>query len=289
MNLRVALRLGRVSNLPTVWTNVLTGVVLAGVGFEVLDLLILMLAGSSFYVGGMYLNDAFDAEIDQREHPERPIPSGQVTARTVFVLGFAMLLGGIGLLSLIGVVLRDGAGWPTIGTGLILALMVLVYDGYHKANPFSPVLMGICRILLYVMAALALRPAFTLDLAWACAVLLSYLIGLTQVAKQENLGRVRNAWPLVFLAAPLIYGVTDSAQTPVLLGLLALTAWTGYSLSYLFVASRRHIPRAVASLIAGISLVDALLIGMHGGGVPMVLAFAGFGATLLLHRYVPGT
>lgn len=289
MRLRVALRLGRVSNLPTVWTNVLTGVVLAGVGFKVFDLLILMLAGSSFYVGGMYLNDAFDAEIDQREHPERPIPSGQVTARTVFVLGFAMLLGGIGLLTLIGVVLQDGAGWPTIGTGLILALMVLVYDGYHKANPFSPVLMGICRILLYVMAALALRPAFTLDLALGCAVLLSYLIALTQVAKHENLGRLSNAWPLVFLAAPVIYGLSDSAQTPVLVGLIALTAWTAYALSYLFVASRRHIPRAVGGLIAGISLVDALLIGMHGGGLLMVLAFAGFGATLLFHRYVPGT
>ncbi|RLB40818.1 MAG: hypothetical protein DRH30_07990 [Deltaproteobacteria bacterium] len=289
MNLRVALRLGRVSNLPTVWTNVLTGVVLAGVGFKVLDLLILMLAGSLFYVGGMYLNDAFDAEIDQRERPERPIPSGQVTARTVFVLGFTMLLGGIGLLTLIGVVLQDGAGWPTIGAGLILALMVLLYDGYHKANPLSPVLMGLCRILLYVMAALALRPAFTLDLALGCAVLLSYLIALTQVASQENLGRLSNAWPLVFLAAPVIYGLTDSAQTPVLLALLALTAWTTYALSYLFVASRLNVPRAVGGLIAGISLVDALLIGMHGGGVPMLLAFAGFGATLLFHRYVPGT
>jgi len=30
MNLSVALRLGRVSNVPTVWTNVFTGVALAG-------------------------------------------------------------------------------------------------------------------------------------------------------------------------------------------------------------------------------------------------------------------
>jgi 4-hydroxybenzoate polyprenyltransferase len=240
MNLRVALRLGRVSNLPTVWTNVLTGVVLAGVGFRALDLLILMLAGSSFYVGGMYLNDAFDAEIDRFERPERPIPSGQVTARTVFVLGFAMLLGGIGLLALIAVVLQGGKGWPTIGAGLILALMVVVYDGYHKANLFSPVVMGICRILLYVMAALALHPVFTVELALACVVLLTYVTGLAYVAKQENLRRLR-------------------------------------------------IPRVVGGLIAGISLIDALLIGMHGGGVLVLLAFAGFGGTLLLQRYIPGT
>jgi len=289
MNPRVGLRLGRVSNLPTVWTNVLTGVVLAGVGFKVRDLLILMLAGSLFYVGGMYLNDAFDAEIDRRERPERPIPSGQVAARTVFVLGFAMLLAAVGLLTVLGSLLQDGAGWPTVGTGLLLALTVLIYDGYHKTNPLSPLLMGICRILLYVMAALAIRPAFTLDLALGCGVLLSYMIGLTQAAKQENLGRLRTGWPLVFLTAPLIYSLTDSAQAPVLLGLVALTACSGYALSHLLVASRLHIPRAVGALIAGISLVDALLIGMHGGGVPMLLAFGGFGATLLLHRYVPGT
>ncbi len=289
MNLRVALRLGRVSNLPTVWTNVLTGVVLAGVNYRVLDLSILMLAGSLFYVGGMYLNDAFDAELDQHERPERPIPSGEVTERAVFALGFAMLLAGIGLLTVLAALPRDGASWPTVGTGLVLALLVLIYDAYHKTNPLSPLLMGMCRILLYVMAAWALRPAFTLDLALGCAVLLSYLMGLTQVAKHENRGRVKDAWPLAFLAAPLFYGLTESTQTPVLLGLIALAAWSGYALSYLFVTSRVQIPRAVGGLIAGISLVDALLIGMHGGGVPMLLAFGGFGTTLLLHRYVPGT
>ena len=31
-------------------------------------------------------------------------------------------------------------------------------------------------------------------------LLLSYLVGLTYIAKQEHLGRVANLWPLVFLA-----------------------------------------------------------------------------------------
>ena len=49
----VALRLGRVSNLPTVWTNMLAGVVLAG--GQILDArtLPLMVALSLFYIGGM--------------------------------------------------------------------------------------------------------------------------------------------------------------------------------------------------------------------------------------------
>lgn len=86
-----ALRLGRVSNLPTVWTNMLAGVVLAGGGVLEVQSLGLLLALSLFYVGGMYLNDAFDAEIDARERPERPIPSGRVSRGFVFALGFGAL------------------------------------------------------------------------------------------------------------------------------------------------------------------------------------------------------
>ena len=93
VELTAYLRLGRVSNLPTVWTNVLAGAVLAGratvgpgrAGRS------LALALSLFYVGGMYLNDAFDREIDARERPERPIPSGRIGAGEVFALGFGLL------------------------------------------------------------------------------------------------------------------------------------------------------------------------------------------------------
>ena len=55
-----------------------------------------------FYLGGMYLNDAFDAEIDAAERPERPIPSGQVSARLIFHLGFGIpfLIPGLNLLLL---------------------------------------------------------------------------------------------------------------------------------------------------------------------------------------------
>ena len=73
MTLSVALRLGRVSNLPTVWTNALAGLVLAGQAGWDPRIPPLLLALSLFYVAGMYLNDAFDREIDARERPERPI------------------------------------------------------------------------------------------------------------------------------------------------------------------------------------------------------------------------
>ena len=91
---QTALRLGRVSNLPTVWTNALAGGVLGATAargtdpwWAALSILLAALALSLFYVGGMWLNDAFDAEIDAEERAERPIPSGAIERQTVFLGG----------------------------------------------------------------------------------------------------------------------------------------------------------------------------------------------------------
>ncbi|HZB39295.1 MAG TPA: UbiA family prenyltransferase, partial [Beijerinckiaceae bacterium] len=96
------LRLGRVSNLPTVWTNVIAATALAGGDPLSWRAGVALLAMTLFYVGGMYLNDAFDREIDARERPKRPIPSGEVSAGLVFGAGFAMLAAGVALMALHG-------------------------------------------------------------------------------------------------------------------------------------------------------------------------------------------
>ena len=83
MKLTTAAKLGRVSNLPTVWTNVLAGCVLAGGSLGVATVLTLGVLATLLYVAGMFLNDAFDAEIDARERPERPIPAGEVSRAVV--------------------------------------------------------------------------------------------------------------------------------------------------------------------------------------------------------------
>ena len=102
MNWQVAFKLGRVSNLPTVWTNTLAGVVLAGGTMGDSRVPWLLLALSLCYIAGMFLNDAFDREFDARHRPERPIPSGEVTAATVFGAGFAMLGAGVAVLAWVG-------------------------------------------------------------------------------------------------------------------------------------------------------------------------------------------
>ena len=65
--------------------------------------------------------------------------------------------------------------------------------------------------------------------------------------------------------------------------------WVGYAISLLVRRGRVNIPRAVVGLIAGISLLDALLIAGRGAAGMTALAVLGFGLTLFLQRYVRGT
>ncbi|MGH7266174.1 MAG: UbiA family prenyltransferase [Candidatus Rokuibacteriota bacterium] len=275
------LRLGRVSNLPTVWTNVLAGAVLAGGGVGPGRLALLMLALSLFYTGGMYLNDAFDREVDARERPERPIPSGRIAAGRVFAIGFGMLAAGLLLLA--------PGGAAAVGAGALLAGAITYYDAHHKANRLSPLIMGLCRVLVYVTAALAVAGRVSAAVVGGAAALLAYLIGLTYVARQENLTEVRNVWPLLFLAAPFLYAVPAAAgggaAAVVYAGFLA---WVVHAVSLLRRA-RPDIRRAVVSLIAGISLLDALLIAGAGQTAAAAAALVGFALTLALQRWVPGT
>jgi 4-hydroxybenzoate polyprenyltransferase len=53
--------------------------------------------------------------------------------------------------------------------------------------------------------------------------------------------------------------------------------------------AKGDIPRAVVSLIAGISLLDALLIAGAGSLALAGVALAGFGVTLFFQRYISGT
>ncbi len=290
MRWRVALRLGRVSNLPTVWTNTLAGIVLAGGSALDARTLPLLVALSLFYTAGMYLNDAYDAGIDARERPERPIPAGLVSRPTVFGFGFGMMILGEGVLVWVGYGLRAGqVAWPALG-GLMLGAAIVLYDRHHKANPWSPLMMGLCRMLVYVTAGLAFAVPGPAILYLGAGLLLCYLIGLTYVAKQETLGEVRNLWPLLFLAAPVAYGLTIATRGPAnALLLLIFIAWIGVALWFLKRRQPGDVPRAVISLIAGISLLDALLIAGAGAAHVAWLAVLGFLLTLALQRFIAGT
>jgi 4-hydroxybenzoate polyprenyltransferase len=286
----VALKLGRVSNLPTVWTNTVAAIVLAGAAVTSTATPALLAAMTLFYLGGMYLNDAFDADIDARERPERPIPAGDIARTTVFIVGFFLLAAGLALLCLAAFQSPEHTGiWPGV-SGVILTGAIVFYNWHHKGNVLSPVVMGLCRLLIYVSVGFCFAVVLPLPLLIGAVLLFSYLIGLTYVAKQENLGEVKNLWPMLFLAAPVIYGAVLGSEAWPTLGYWVI--FVVAMVAALWLVRRRQsgdIPRAVVSLIAGMSLLDAILISGAGEPGLALLAVLGFALTLGLQRVVSGT
>jgi len=278
------LRLGRVSNLPTVWTNVLAGIVLAGIRPALTVAVVLGIALSCFYVAGMFLNDAFDRDLDAHNRPERPIPSGAISAAEVFALGYALL--GAGLALVAWQAPRLGALASAVG----LAAAIVVYDIRHKESALGPALMALCRFLVYTTAALAVAPALPRPVVVGALCLFAYLVGLTYAAKQETLARLQHLWPLALLVVPLLHGLPGAAHG-VVAGLvyLALLGTVLVAVGLLRGTAADRFPRAVALLIAGISLVDALAIAGAGAATTAAIAALGCPVTLAAQRLVRGT
>ncbi|MBR0846383.1 UbiA family prenyltransferase [Bradyrhizobium diazoefficiens] len=278
------LKLGRVSNLPTVLTNVIAGAIIANPNAPFADLVTIGLSMTSFYVGGMYLNDYFDREIDARERPGRPIHAGEIGARTVLIIGVALLVLGVGLLAPFGRL--------AMGLGLVLAAAILLYDLWHKGNAVAPVIMGLCRALVYLATGAAVGGDIHSPLVAGGIALAAHVVGLTYAAKQENLNEVGHLWPLAILIVPILMAVTGlSDGLAVIVAVLLLCVADIVAVRLLAArAVPGAVPRAVSMLIAAICLVDAVAVALHGGGILLVgLCMGGYVLTRVFQAFVPGT
>lgn len=289
MTLALMLKLGRVSNLPTVWSNVVAGAVLGGAAIEPGCIFLLTVAASLFYIGGMHLNDAFDREIDARERPERPIPSGEIAAGTVFASGFGMLAGGAAV-ALLAAQLSSAAAPPVLAAAAALAIAIVGYNAAHKGVAIAPLIMGACRALLYILAAVATGGTLGSPVLLAALALLAYIAGLTYVAAQENLREVKNMWPLLLLSAPALLAVVDGVETgTALLLIVGFAVWVAAAVTRIAGTGPKDVPGTVTRLIAGISLVDAIAIAGLGSMQLACVVATGVVLTRLLQKFVPGT
>lgn len=279
--LRTLLVLGRVSNLPTIWSNCLAAWLLGNGGAWSRFFLV---CGSAtlLYIGGMFLNDAFDAGFDQQHRRERPIPTGAISTGAVWRLGFLWLALGIAWLLPLGS--------KAVLLGLLLAVTIIIYDAVHKLVTFSPVLMAMCRFLLYLLAASAAKSRVTGIAIWSGAALAAYVVGLSYLARKESTGGGAQRWPILLLAAPLLlaYLVNDGmARRPGLLASAILILWSVRSLRPML-SAQKNVGRTVAGLLAGIVWVDVLAVAV--APPTYIICFVGlFLLALLFQRFVPAT
>lgn len=321
--LRAWLVLTRGSNLPTVWSNLFAGWLLGYVftdrfpwgPFLLGSLLGLLIGVSLIYVGGMILNDAFDARWDAERRSTRPIPGGLISVRAAFIVGFFCL--GLGAWFTIGSSLTDHRQV----TALLVALLiggVLLYDRWHKGVAWAPVVMGACRALLpligfFAVGGLIDGPHFR---GWSLVILLSHplvlwaqVIAITVVARQEATAGSTPRWAEwlpYLLPLPLI--LVSKRPALALFGCALYWLWLRRS-------NRRHVPPAgvgarVSDRLASLPLLDFAASGLfyfnaafmagsedptQNGWVAMcrglawLVPFTCFGLTLLFRRWIPQT
>lgn len=282
--LRTLLVLGRGSNLPTVWSNCLAGWWLGG-GGNTAKLPLLLLGVSALYTGGVFLNDAFDAEFDRQRRPLRPIPSGAISARAVWRWSFAWLALGALALAFLG---------KTTGV-LALALLacIIIYNAMHRAFTASPWLLGLCRSWVYLIAGSTGAWGVTGWPIWCGVALAFYIAGLNHIAQHEGTrGRVPR-WPLALLAVPVVLAMLmnagDARKAAMLLSLV-LVLWVARCVRTVFAGGENNVVRIVSGLAAGIALVDWLAVGPMPAishNLSFAVFFPLFGATLLLQRFAP--
>ncbi len=303
--LRALLATARIANVPSVvsnvWLGVMIGVIIGRVRLsEALWPMAgsLALAGVLLYVGGNFLNDWMDRGWDRLHRPERALP-GKLFRPGAYLTAALVLM-------MAGVALAAAGGWRSASVAGGIVGCIVIYTIFHKQTPWAVVPMGLCRGLLPVMGFEAFYPY--LDGVWPAACgLLCYIAGLSLSARYESLAEPPRLTGLLARLLLLTTAVLMAwgnhgmalARLPVILGALPYLAWTSYCLRF----RRRPVPRLVSGLLAGIPLVDCMvllpasmmMISESNGNVTLIAATCllvppiAFLLALVLQRLAPAT
>jgi 4-hydroxybenzoate polyprenyltransferase len=276
--MRAYAQLVRLPNVFTALADIGLGAFIASAQPTSLDaswwvrLVLVALASVCLYSAGMVLNDYFDREIDRKERPDRPIPSGRVAARNALIFGIVLL--GLGNIA----ATTTGREAALLATALVVA--ILAYNGGLKHTWAGPLVMGSCRGL-NVLLGLTLT---NLDAGWRVHLALLvglYITGVTLFARTEArsshpalLGLAATLMTLAIgLAIPLPANLPAGTTTSVYpYALAAMACWIGLPV---WEALRRPTPTrvqaAVKRAIFGLVAFDAVLASVFAGPAALML------------------
>ncbi len=322
---RAWLELARLSNAPTAATNAMVGGAAAlvvappdqdGPWSGAWRLPALALAVACSYAGGMILNDRLDLEIDRRERPRRPLPSGRIAPSAA--LNASIVLLGAGAIIACAVD-RAAAPWA-----LALTAAIVGYDLLHHRAWLGVPLMALCRMLAMAVPAAAIsgRPWFTDDpqapwrlLAWFALPLGLYIALMSVVARRETEAPSARRWlgallvlpalaPLAALGSGLLPRLTEERAFGAAFLVGSLLAWLGRAQLFATplppaMASRFlprrvrpggvRMPRAVMAWIGAIALVDAVSLVLLGQPGLALVALGLFFVTTVSHARIAGS
>jgi len=272
---------------------------------HLVDVWPLLVASSCVYHGGMALNDWADRAEDAHTRPDRPIPSGALSADAVKRVGFGLLVAALLFAASCSV---GAAAWM----GGIVAL-ILAYDLGGRGAWSGPLLLGACRAanlglgLLYASTLATSAHSVRPEPWWALPLLYgAYVFSASKVARLEDgaaeiVGPAARLFALVSVVLLLAAGAIDiRAESVVRIDALALAVAAIASLGLVrAIAVRRAWTRSDCGRFTGMALrrlliFTACLTLAHRGEtsdawIVAGLILAGFPISAGLRRWFPPT
>ena len=296
-------RVLRLSLTATAAADVAAGLTLGAGGWPMGPAALLAIAGSlCVYHGGMALNDWADRAEDARSRPDRPIPSGRLSAGTVRAVAVSLLLVGPGLTAL-----------ADPRAGLVLAAVALAASLYDLAGrgPWrGPLLLALCRagnVTAGLVAGAATEGAAPGRGWWALPLVYGAYVGMLSVLgrREDDLEREPGRLParilhlstLCLVAAPLSGAAAVGAATEPTVWLaagLALAIWAALGLQRAAARTeawtREGVTAAMGMLLRRMLIVTSsavLASGVPGAPVVSGAILAGYVVSHRLRRIFP--
>ena len=142
-SVRDYLVLVRLPNLFTLPSNILVGMaIVSSLAFTLTSFtqfLLLVTISVLLYCVGIVLNDLYDFDIDKKERPNRPLPSGKISRRSAIVL--------VAIFSTLALILSLLVSFSTLVISSILFLTIFGYDKYLKNTHAGPLTIASARVM----------------------------------------------------------------------------------------------------------------------------------------------
>jgi len=256
------LQLLRIPAIFTVLSNILAAhfIAIQGHSIQWANLFLLMIISSAIYLSGMVLNDCYDFKEDSVYSPHRPLPAGYISLDKAWSLGWGLMLTGL--------VVAFYAGVMQFTVALVLALLVILYNGYLKQTIIAPLLMGGCRYFNWILG-FSFVPLTKEGFIIALPIFF-YISALTYLSTEEATLE-KNKTPLLtcfvgmiicllLLSFPILGSITIANSSTAILVILFIL-----NIVYLLWQTNlnftsQQIQKTVKTLIMGIIPLDALIV-----------------------------
>ena len=164
-------------------------------------------ASVCLYWAGMAANDWADSELDAKERPERPVPSGRVAPGTAFRAAAGLTASGVALAGLAG-------GRRALAVAVPLAGAVWAYDTTLKDTALGPAAMAACRGLDVLLGASTGSTARLRRAAVPALTVAAHTYTVTALSRREVSG-ADPVLPAVTLAGTAAIAISATLPRPI--------------------------------------------------------------------------